>query len=428
MISVIHDFGFRNLDFGFEVALSFTLYSMKKSSIIIVAILVAFFMRCSSGNPLNDDHDHENVDHDHETQLAVSGAHSEDEHSGDAHSHDEEEQEFHTSDTLGYTVLELERQPFSFTLRTSGRIQVDSRDVVIVTAKSSGLVRMNDDYLFPGVKVAQGDVLFTISGEQLTEGNSELNFMQVRADYDRATANYERAKKLIEDRIITQNEFLTAKNEYEKLRNVYDNLLATSGKDGNVVRSNGDGYIKEIFVTEGQKVSAGEQLASVVLEHNLVLKADVSPDKINVLPTINSANFTVGYSDKLYRINEMNGRKISQGKSTDANSYYIPLYFRMDFRPELIDGTFAEVYLLGDEITDAIVIPNTALMEEFGKIYVFVADEDGDFIKRYIERGYSDGERTQVISGLEEHEKIVATGTYRIKLSQMTTVAPAHNH
>jgi len=66
-------------------------------------------------------------------------------------------------------------------------------------------------------------------------------------------------------------------------------------------------------------------------------------------------------------------------------------------------------------------------MEEFGKLYVFVAD-DGDFIKRYIKAGYSDGENTMIRSGLSENEKIVATGAYRIKLSQMGTSAPPHNH
>lgn len=394
---------------------------MKNSLIIIFTVLVAFFVRCSSGTT-QDDH----PDHDHESENVALAEEHEHEHSGDSVEGDEHE--LHDPDTSGYSILEIEKQPFTFTLRTGGRIQVDSRDVVYVTAKSPGLVKLNNDYLFPGVKVSKGDILFTISGEQLTEGNSELNFMQVKADLDRATANYERAKKLIEDRIITQNEFLSAKNEYEKLRNVHDNLFANIGQNGNVVRSQSNGYIKEIFVTEGQKVSSGEQLASVVSEHNLVLKADVSPDKINILPTIKSANFNVGYSEKLYRISEMNGRKISQGKSTNANSYYIPLYFRMDFMPELIDGTFAEVYLLGNEIPDAIVVPNTALMEEFGKIFVFIAHDDGDFIKRYIEVGNSDGERTHVLSGLDEHEKIVATGTYRVKLSQMTTTAPAHNH
>ncbi len=388
---------------------------MKKFLIIILVFTVSFFVKCSSDKTDAIDHDT-----DHVTVEA--------EPAGQPHEEGEEAENHEEEVDSSYTLLTVKKQPFSYTLRTGGRITVDSRDIIMITAKTSGLVKLLDDYLFPGVKISKGDVLFTISGEQLTEGNTELNFRQVKVDLDRATANYERAKRLIEDKIITQEDFLSAKNEYEKLLNTYENLFATTGQNGNMVVAVSDGYVKEIFVTEGQKVSPGDLLASIVMEHNLVLKADVSPDMIDILPTITDANFSVGYSDKIYKLSEMNGRKISQGKSTGANSYYIPVFFRMDHSPELIDGTFAEVYLIGSKIKDAIVVPNTALMEEFGKIFVFVADDDGDFLKRYVETGYSDGQNTMIISGLSEGERLVSTGTYRIKLSQMTTTAPAHNH
>jgi hypothetical protein len=42
--------------------------------------------------------------------------------------------------------------------------------------------------------------------------------------------------------------------------------------------------------------------------------------------------------------------------------------------------------------------------------------------------GYSDGENTVVLDGLSENERIVSEGTWLVKLSQMTTAAPAHNH
>jgi RND family efflux transporter MFP subunit len=359
-------------------------------------------------------HEHDAGEHDHE---ATAGLHK---HDADEHDH-----EATVVDSAGYRLLKLAKQPFSFVLRTGGRITVDSRDIVFITARSSGLVKLSNDYLFPGIRISNGEVLFTISGEQLAEDNTELNFRQIKADLEQATANYNRAKQLISDKIITETDFLAAKNDYEKLLNSYENLNATSG--GNLVRASGGGYLKEIFVTEGQKVIAGQKLASLVIEHNLVLKADVSPDHLRVLPSITTANFTVGYSDKLYRLSDMNGRKISMGKSTGENSYYIPLYFRLDFKPELIEGTFAEVYLIGGEIKDAIVVPNKALMEEYGKMYVFVA-EAGKFIKKYIETGYTDGEQTMVYSGLTGNETIVCEGTYRVKLMNTVTTSPAHNH
>ena len=86
------------------------------------------------------------------------------------------------------------------------------------------------------------------------------------------------------------------------------------------------------------------------------------------------------------------------------------------------------MFLTGSKIEDVIVVPNSALMEEFGKLYVFVAHEDGDYVKRFITTGYSDGENTVVMEGLSENEKVISEGAYRFKLSQMSKAAPAHNH
>lgn len=304
----------------------------------------------------------------------------------------------------------------------------DNKDIMLITAKSPGLVKFRNNYLFPGVRVTRGQSLFTITGEQLSEDNSDLRYKQLKADLEKASKNYERAKNLISDKIITEEHFLTVKNEYERTFNEFENLSSTYSDEGNSVFSPGDGYIREIFVSEGQKVSSGEALASIMIQRKLVLKADVSPDNLEILPQIGSANFRVGYSKKLYKTSEMNGRKIAYGKSTGGNSFYVPVYFSIDYDPGLIEGSFAEVFLTGEKLNDILVVPNSALMEEFGKIYVFVAHEDGDFVKRYITTGYSDGENTMVINGLSENERIVAEGAYLIKLSQTTTAAPAHNH
>jgi RND family efflux transporter MFP subunit len=327
-----------------------------------------------------------------------------------------------------HTVLILKKQPFASVVKTGGRIMVDSKDIIVITSKSSGIIKLNDHFLFPGVKVSKGQRLFTISGQQLADDNTELKIQQIKADLEEASLNFERARKMIEDKLITEERFLSSKNEYEKTLNEYNNLNSTSGKDGNTVSSPDEGYFREIFITEGQKVNSGQPLASIVIEHNLVLKADISPDYLKALASIEKANFRVAYSDRLFKTDEMNGKKISFGKSTGDNSFYIPVYFRMDYDPELIEGTFVEVYLISEETENAIVVPNTALMEEYGKIYVYVEDFDGDFLKRYVIPGLNNGEFTQILEGLAENETIVATGAYQVKLSQMSNSAPAHNH
>lgn len=389
---------------------------MKKLKIIIFSVVLVISQSCL----------HKYNNHGSTTAEAI---HSEDEHAleplADQEAVHEDDHEHNEGDHMVDTV---KKRPFAPVIRTSGRITVDSRDIEIITAKSSGIVKFSDHFLFPGVKTGKGKILFTISGDQLAENNTDLDFRQITADLEKARANFERAKELITDRIITQEHFLGLKNEYDKTVLAYNNLSETFSEKGNSIAAPGKGYIKEIFVTEGQMVNAGQPLASIVIEHNLVLKADISPEHLAFIPSIEKANFTVGYSNRLFRTDEMNGKVISYGRSTGENSWYIPVYFRMDHNPELIEGTFAEVYLVGKMKEDAIVIPNSALMEEFGSLYVFLENEDGEFIKRYIRTGYSDGEYTQITDGLHGNEIIVTHGAYNVKLSLMTNSAPAHNH
>lgn len=389
----------------------------------LTALVLLFSAGCANNTPdgstdhgssVHNSTDHESDNHESSDHESETGEHHDGHDSGERHSDP--------------SVIIVKKQPFSAVIKTGGKILVDSKDIKIITAKASGIVYFSDDFLFPGVKVNRNQTLFTVAGNQLADDNTELNYKQIRSDLDKAALNYERAQKLISEKIITEEHFLSAKNEYEKVLNEFNNLNATSGKYGNNISSPSDGYIKEIYVTEGQKVSSGQPVARIVTEHNLVLRADISPDNIDILTSVDQANFTVGYSKKVYKTSEMNGRKISHGKSTGENSFYIPVYFRMNYDPSLIEGTFAEVYLIGKTINDVIVIPNTSLMEEYGKYYVFIADEDGDYIKRYIETGYDNGESTMVISGLQENESIVVSDTYLIKLSQMSATVPSHNH
>lgn len=316
----------------------------------------------------------------------------------------------------------------SFTLKTGGEILADKKNISVITAKSSGIVRFSDRFLFQGVKVNAGDILFTVSGENLTEDNALLKLSQLEADLGKARSNYERAQKLLPDRIITEEHFLEIKNEYAKILSEYEIFSRTFDENASRVYSPATGCIRDIYVTEGQKVSAGDRLATIIAEHKIVLKVLLSPVHSKILESVKSANFRVAGNNRVFRTQDLNGRKISIGKSTGEDSFYIPVYFSMDYDPELIEGTFAEVWLKGEEIHEAITVPNSSLMEEFGRFYVFVKDDDGDFVKRYIKTGYGDGERTLVTEGLKEKEVIAAEGGYQIKLRQMAGTAPAHTH
>lgn len=416
---------------------------MKYIIFLLSVIYITAISSCKSG-ALTDDHQHDETenlaaDHVHTegeepgTDVHTEGedhvhteAEAEEDHLGEAEAIGEEDDHMHEGEN--HTIMKVEKGNFRFTHKTSGQILVDKKDEILITATGPGIIRFFDHLLFPGVALSAGQQLFGIYGEKLTEGNPNANFNNALLEYEAAEANYNRASQLIEDKLITAEHFLDVKLEFEKARLKYKLFSQSLNADGSVVNAPFKCYIQEIFVKEGQKVETGQILASVIIEHNIILKADVAPTDLGILKQIKGARFSTGYNPKVYSTSEMNGTLISFGKSTNDNSYYIPVYFRIDYDSELIPGTFAEVWLLGNLIEDVIVIPNTAIMEEYGKFYLFVENPDGSFEKRYIRVGETDGEMTHIIEGLHESEMVVVEGAYQIKMSQMTSIPSAHTH
>ncbi len=360
-------------------------------------------------------HDHE----EHETH----------EHDSDAgHDHQSELADGHDTSTPEHSVIKLKKEDFAFSVHTGGRISADNKSVIMITSNSSGIVRFYDRYLVPGSRIRTGAQLFTISGDQLPESNTELDMKLLKSDLEKATADYERAEKLISDQIITREHFLEAKNNYEKTLERYNNLNSAAGSSGRVISSPAGGFVREILVTEGQLVTAGQPLASVFEGSSLILEADLPPEYLGLLSNIVRAEFRTGYGNNVYRTDEMNGRRISDAFSAGERSFYVPVYFRIDYNPLLIEGSYAEVYLFSDVKKDVIAVPNSALMEEYGKLYVFVEDGYGSFSKRYITAGNRNLQFTEVLSGLTEGETVVTEGAYNIKLAGMAGAVPGHSH
>lgn len=341
--------------------------------------------------------------------------------------HDHEE----SHENENYIITSVTPSEFSFVYKTSGQILPGRKDEIQITTPVAGIISYTDNLLYAGTQVKKGQQLFTVKGNNITESNPEVLYRETEAEYLAAKENFKRAENLIKDKLITGEHYLESKVAYEKARTAYENISNTITDDGNIIRSPAGGYINDLYITEGQMVKSGDRIATIIVEKSLVLKADVPPADLDILGKIKKANFSTGYSPRIFSTGEMNGRIVSYGRSTGKNSYYIPLYFRIDFGNDLIPGTFAEVWLIGDVIHDAITVPNTALMEEYGKIYVFCELENGEFEKTYVMAGESDGKVTRIMQGLEEGDRIVTENTYRIKLSMQETALPelsGHNH
>jgi membrane fusion protein, heavy metal efflux system len=322
----------------------------------------------------------------------------------------------------------VKKTMFSDIIKTNGQILSAPGDEVIITAKAKGIVLFSGKKTIVGSAVNAGTNLFTITGGDLTEGNIDATYKEARSNYEKAKTDYERSKELVKDKIVSEKDFQQSKVDFENAQIVFNTVARNYSDGGQTVSSTMTGFLKNILVSEGQYVNAGTPLATISKNKKLILQANVSQKYFDKLKGITTANFRTAGNNTVYDAEQLNGKLLSYGKSTSANSPFIPITFEIDNTGNFIPGSVAEVYLKSFPVADALVIPVSSLIEEQGNFFVFVQMEGESFQKREVKLGAADGINVQLLSGVSEGERVVTKGAYQIKLSMASGTLPAHGH
>lgn len=366
------------------------------------------FTSCANSHGSAGKHDIHNEHESHE--------HHED-HSSDVHFSHSQAQACHLA------VEEVRPAGFHPVLRATGRIDLLPGAAVTVVAPTGGTVSYPDVPILSGSNVSKGDVLFYVSAGNLAEGDQ---MARAKAEYDAALKQYTRAQALVEDKIISQEEFEDIKRRYELSSAAYAGKNGSYSEKGTAVISPIDGYILDLKANAGDYVSTGSSLAVVSDCGRLALVVEVPVSDYSFLKDVESANFSLSGSETLYSLDKLNGKVISRSKNADGA--FVNVMFAFDSEPDMIPGSFASVYLLGRSIRNCISVPVGAIIEEQGVMSVFVQEEEEVFRKQEVTLGQSDGDRVMVLGGLSEGENVVVRGTYNVKLASLSSAIPGHTH
>ncbi len=329
---------------------------------------------------------------------------------------------------IDFANMEVKKQPFTEIIKTTGQILSAHGDETTITARSRGIITFGNNKKLIGSAVNSGETLFVISGAGLTEDNLDTKYKEAKNNYEKSKIDFERAKGLVKDNVISQKYFQEIQLLYKNAQSTFNTIEKNYTAGGHKITSPIQGYIKNVMVSEGVYVEIGQPIASVSQNRKLILKAEVPQKYFSKLNSILSANFITAYDSKIYSTDSLNGKLISYGKSAEDNAYYIPVNFEIDNKGEIIPGSFIEVFLKTNVIKSALVIPYSALLEEQGNHFAYVQTSGEGFQKRELKLGANDGLHVQVLSGIKEGERVVTKGGYQIKLATMSGKMPAHGH
>ena len=329
------------------------------------------------------------------------------------------------AERVGLKVEKVEPTSFCEVIRCSGQVLAAQGDEMVVAAPVAGIVSFAGTRLTEGASVKRGARLFFLSSREIATGDI---YTRTKAAYDKAKADYERAEKLLADRIVSQREFDQIKLAYEQARTEYEAIAPARSDRGMAVSAPMSGFLTSLAVKEGDYVEMGTPLVTVSRNRRLMLRAEVSQKYYNRLQGIRSANFKAPYEAEVYSLKRLNGRLVSVGKASSTGSYLIPVTFEFDNRGGVVSGSFVEVWLTGTPRNGVIALPLSAVTEQQGVYYVYVRIDEEGYQRREVKLGPDDGEKVCILSGVVPGDEVVTDGAVHVRMAAASSAIPGHTH
>jgi RND family efflux transporter MFP subunit len=190
------------------------------------------------------------------------------------------------------------------------------------------------------------------------------------------------------------------------------------------------GLLIEAAGAHGEQVAAGAPLFTILDRSRLLLEVIVPETALSRLPAEPDAVFTTPGQRQTFRpvLGDAGGRLLLGAEAVDPRTRAARLVYELPNPGDLAAGMAVEAFVATDTVAQALAIPTSALVEEEGRLVVFVMLGGETFEKRDLTLGIRDGDLVQVVSGLRQGERVVNRGAYAVKLASVATSIPAHGH
>lgn len=345
-----------------------------------------------------------------------------------------------------FGVEEVKKKHFLSVVHTSGKIipAIDNR--ITIVAQSNGIIDLPKG-IISGKKLNKGERLASIKSDKM-EDSRTVTFKVAKAKFSDIESRYQIAAKLVKDNSISRKEFNQIEAEYKSAKaklevfgsfnnqGEFSQSNATSASGAMVIRSPRAAHIANLNVRNGDFVEQGSIIATLVVGDSYLLKVDFPKHEISKMESIVDANFVPEYLDvsKLrdgaLSVSELGGYPLYNSKITAGDSPYIPFYFNLPDDPKLVPNSFATVSVKSqsEKLSNVIVLPVSAVLENEGSYWVYVEQDGENFTKREVIVGENNGKEIVITEGLKEGEIVVTYGASRVKQAALSLDIPEHTH
>ena len=310
-------------------------------------------------------------------------------------------------------VVEARRQPVTESLALVGSIAAN--EMIELKSEIDGTIQ---EILFrEGQQVEKSQLLIRLDETKLAADVAEFE-----SNFKLGQANFERAKQLVEEKLISQS-------EYDQAAATFDVRQATLNRKQRELK---DTRITAPFagVIGARNVSPGQVIARNTL---LTWLVDVDPIKVELnVPERFLSQLRLGQTLDLtvaaFGTNQFHGQVYFIAPAVDPITRTTLVKAEIpNPNLKLKPGMFANLELNLQIRESAVVIPETAVSQlvEGGRGVVFVVDKDSTAQPRKVKLGVRMAGKVEVVEGIEAGDRVIVEGLQKIGPGMPVKVAAA---
>lgn len=307
------------------------------------------------------------------------------------------------------TTITAEEKLFNHFVELQGN--VTTKQNVVISAEYGGVLR--SVYVKEGQKVKSGQLLAKID-----DGGLSQQLAQLKIQTELAKTTFERQKRLWDQKIGSEIQYLQAKTAYETQKEATNQLAQQLAKT--VVRAPFSGTIDDIITEQGTVVAPGQSpLFRIVSLSDMYIETDVPESYIASIKEGKDVEVEFPVLGK-----KIDAKVRQAGDFINPANRTFKIQVPVPNKDNLIKPNLTAKLRINDYTSEkAILIPQSIISENAqGEQYVYVVTNKTDSIataKRVIiETGKTQGDKIEVLSGLENGAEIVDEGARSVKDGQ----------
>ncbi len=313
------------------------------------------------------------------------------------------------------TTITTSEQQFNHFIELQGNVK--TKQNVLVYPEMPGI--LNKVYVKEGQKVKKDQILATID-----DGGLSQQLMLLESNEQLAKTTFERQKRLWDQQIGSEIQYLQAKTSYDSQKNATRQLKKQLDKF--TIRAPFSGIIDDVFKEKGTVVAPGPgaEIFRIINLSNMYIETDVpesyiSSIKKNKMVEVNFPILERSYDSSIRQV----GNFINPSNRTFKIEVGIP-----NIDGEIKPNLTAKLKLNDYSNLNAILIPQSIISENSnGQQFIYVVKEDKENRQVYAERlvietGKTDGDFIEVTKNLDANVEVILEGARSVNNGQVVKV------